>query len=253
MQVKFAYAASSMTRGGEASIGDAARVAAAPASETAAIATLESIQGWAVEPAPFDQEKKNKVQTASRSDRRARPPRRRSTSLSRVRPPALPPTRIGRAWPSARGYGGTFSASVWPAAQAMLEIGATILAGDVRARKVTSSALDAPLRRVGLQAASAAACRRLDADFAQHGEASARTSASVAAPLAFDAARAAPSAKKCADSSETPKMQTAMSTARASVRRGAIAFGGDGGSQEGAITLHDFKDGACAVLDVVQV
>lgn len=253
MQVKFAYAASSMTRGGEASIGDAARAVAAPASETAAIATLESIQGWVVESAPFDQEKKNKMQAASRSDRRVRPPRRRSISLSRVMPPALPPTRIGRARPSARRYGGIFSASVLPAAQAMLEIGATILAGGVRARKVTSSALDAPLRRAGWQAASAAACRRPDADFAQHGEASARTLASVAATLAFDAARAAPSAKKCADSSETPKMQKAMSTACASVRRDAIAFGGDGGSQEGAITLHDFKDGARAVLDVVQV
>jgi len=171
MQVKFAYAASSMTRGGEASIGDAARAAAAPASETAAIATLESIQGWAVEPAPFDQEKKNKVQTASRSDRRARPPRRRSTSLSRVRPPALPPTRIGRAWPSARGYGGTFSASVLPAAQAMLEIGATILAGGVHARKVTSQARGAQRRRAGPQACSMPVCRRWDADFAQHGEA----------------------------------------------------------------------------------
>lgn len=253
MQVKFAYAASSKTRGGEASIGDAARAVAAPASETAAIATLESIQGWAVESAPFDQEKKNKMRAASRSDRRARPPCRRSMSLSRMRALAILPSRIGRTRPSARRYGRTFSASVLPAAQATLEIGATILAGGVRARKVTSPALDAPLRRAGLQAASAAACRRPDADFARHGEASTRTLASVAAPLAFDAARAAPSAKKCADSSETPKMQKAMSTARASERRGAIAFGGDGGSQESAITLHDFKDGACAVLDVVQV
>lgn len=251
MQVKFAYAASSKTRGGEASIGDAARAVAAPTSETAAIATLESIQGWAVESAPFVQEKKNKLRAASRSDRRARPPCRRS--MSRARAPALLPTRIGRARPSARRYGRIFSASVLPAAQATLEIGATILAGGVRARKVTSPALDAPLRRAGLQAASAAACRRPDADFVRHGEASTRILASVAAPLAFDAASAASIAKKCADSSETPKMQKAMSTARASERRGAIAFGGDGGSQKSAITLHDFKDGARAVLDVVQV
>lgn len=253
MQDKFAYAASSMTRGGEASIGDAAWAVAAPASETAVVAPLESFQGRPIESAPFDQDRKNKMQAASRSDRRARSPRRRSTSLSRAMVPVFLPTRIERARPSARRYGGTFSARVLPAAQATLEIGATILAGGVRARKVTSSALDAPLRRAGLQAASAAACRRLDADFAQHGEASARTLASVAAPLAFDAARAAPSAKQCADSSETPKMQKAMSTACASMRQDAIAFGGGGGSQEGAITLHDFKDGARAVLDVVQV
>jgi hypothetical protein len=32
-----------------------------------------------------------------------------------------------------------------------------------------------------------------------------------------------------------------------------VTLGARGDSRDGAITLHDFKDSACAVLDVVEV
>jgi hypothetical protein len=141
---------------------------------------------------------------------------------------------------------------VLPAAQATLEIGAKILAGGVHARRVMSSALGACRHRVGVRAGSMPACRRPDADFAQHGEARSGTQAPVAAPFAVGAACAAPDALECADSFGAPEMREAMSTACASARPGPIAARVDDGSQEGAITLHDVKDRHHAVLDVVK-
>ena len=253
MQVKFAYAASGMTRGGEASIGVAARVAAAPTRETAAIVTLEHIVRSAVRFTPFDQHNENKKQAASRSTRHARPARPHRAALPRAAAWAILPTRIGRARSSACRYGGTFLASMLPAAQAALEIGAKILAGGVHARKVTSSALGARRRRVGLQAGSMPACRRPDADFVQYGDARSRTPAPVAASFALGAVCMAPDAKQYADSIETSETPEAMPTACASTRPGLIASRVADGSQEGAITLHDFKDSLHAVLDVVKV
>ncbi|WP_440545811.1 hypothetical protein [Trinickia sp.] len=199
-----------------------------------------------------EQDNENNQQAASRSIRHARPARRHRVAPSRAAAPATLPTRIGRARSSACRYGGTFSASVLPAAQATLEIGAKILAGGVHARRVMSSALGACRHRVGLQAGSTPACRRPDADLAQHDEARSGTPAPVAASFAVGAACAAPDARKCADSFEAPEMLEAMSTACASTRPGLIAASVDDGSQEGAITLHDVKDSRHAVLDVVQ-
>lgn len=253
MQVKFAYAASGMTRGGEASIGDATWVVAASICETATIVAVGSTLRSASCTAPLGRNNQNNEQAASRSNRHARLARPRRIAVSGATASAILPTRNGRARPGAYRFGGTFSASVWPAAQAALEIGATILAGGVRARKVASSALDAQRRRAGWKAAFMPVIRRPDADFAQHGEACARTLAPVAAPLAFDAACVAPGAKMCADWFETSRTPEAMSAARASARQVPIAGGVDGGSREGAITLHDFKDGVRAVLDVVKV
>jgi hypothetical protein len=241
MQVKFAYAASGITRGGEASIGIAAR-AGAPVNETAANVSVGQA-GWpAVRSVRLDQDKQNKKQAASRLSDHARPAR-----SHRLMPaPAIIPNRTGRARPSTRGYGGTFSLSVLPAAQAALEIGATILAGGVRAGKGIPSALDARRYRVGLQAGSMPACRHQDAGFARYGEDGIRT-------LALHAACAASGAKKCAASIETPKTLKAMTPAHERAWMALITLGGHGGSRDGAITLHDFKDSACAVLDVVKV
>ncbi len=253
MQVKFASAASSITWGGEASIGVAARAAAASTSKTATIVTFERTVRLAGRSAPVDQDNENKKQAASRSDRHARPARLHRVVSSRTAAQATLPTRIGRARSSACRYGGTFSASVLPATQAALEIGAKILVGGVHARKVMSSALAALRHRTGAQAGSMPAHRRQDADFAQHGEARSRTQAPVAAPFAIDADHAAPDAQKCADSIESPKRQETMSSTCASTRPGPIASRAEGGSQEGAITLHDFKDSLHAVLDAVEV
>lgn len=253
MQVKFAYAASSITRGGEASIGVAARAAAASRRETAAIVTFEHAVRSAVRFTPFDQDNKNKTQAASRSTRHARPARPHRAASTRAAARAILPTRIARAGSSACRFGGTFLASMLPAAQAALAIGAKILAGGVHARKVTSSALGARRCRVGLQAGSKPACLRPDADFAQHGEARSRTPAPVAASVALCAVCMAPDAQKYADSIETSETLEAMPTVCASTRPGPIASRVADGSQEGAITLHDFKDSFHAVLDVVKV
>jgi len=252
MQVKFAYAASGM-KGGEASIGDAARAVAAPTSETAALVPQGRTVRSRVCSAPFDQDNENKKQAASRFVEHARPARSHRSAHPRETASATLSTRIGRARPSARRSSGTFIASVWPGTQAALEIGATILAGGVRARKAMSSALDAQRRHDGPQVDSIPACRRPDAGFAQDGEVGTRTLAPVAAPFALDAGCAASGAKQCADSIETLETRKAMFTARASARPRSVAVCVEGGSQEGAITLHDFKDSERAVLDVVKV
>ncbi|WP_206953687.1 hypothetical protein [Trinickia acidisoli] len=135
-----------------------------------------------------------------------------------------------------------------PAAQAALEIAATILAGGMRAGKGMPSALSVQRwHRVDAQAGSTPACRHQDADFVQHDEARSRMWAPDAASVVFDAK------KKCADSIETPMTPKTMSTACASARPTPIALCADGGSRAGAITLHDFKDSVRAVLDVVEV
>ncbi|PMS15202.1 hypothetical protein C0Z18_28195 [Trinickia dabaoshanensis] len=246
MQVKFAYAATSNTKGGEASIGVAARAVAGPANETAAIVSLGPAGWMAACPAPLDQDKQNKKQAASRLSDHARPARSHRLVPSRTSAPAIFPTRTGRARMSTRGYGGIFSLSVLPAAQAALEIGATILAGGVRAGKGMPSALDAWRYRAGSQAGSSPACRRQEADFAPHGEARASTLVPEAALAAFDA-------KKCAASIETPKTLMAMTPTHASARMALITLDVRGDSRDGAITLHDFKDSVRAVLDVVEV
>jgi hypothetical protein len=251
MQVKFAYAASDM-RGGEASIGNAARAVAAPSSETAAFVPHGRTVRLTGCPAPFDQDNENKKQAASRFIEHARPARLHRIAHPRAAASATLPTRIGRAGSSACRFSGTFSVRVLPGTQAALEIGATILAGGVRARKVASSALDAQRRRGGPQVGSTPACRRPDADFAQAGEGRTRTLAPIAAPFALDAGCVASGAKQCADSIEMLETQQAMSSPSAR-QGGCIAVGVDGGSQEGATTLHDFKDSKRAVLDVVKV
>lgn len=252
MQVKFAYAASSM-RGGEASIGVAARAVAAPRSETAACVPSGRTVRVAVRFALFDQENKNNKQPASRFIKHARPARLPRNTHWREAAATTLSIRIGRARPSARRLSGKMSKRVLPGTQAALEIGATILAGGVRARKVASSALDAQRRRAGLQVGSIPAGCRADPDVAQVGEVRPRTLAPAAAPFALDAGWVASGAKQCADSIETLEAHKARSRARVSAQRGGIAVCAEGGSQEGAITLHDFKDSEPAVLDVVKV
>ena len=252
MQVKFAYAAS-RSRGGEASIGDAARAVAAPRSETAAFVPLGRAVRLTVRSAPIDQDNENKKQAASRFIKHARPARLLRSARWREAASATLSIRIERARPSARRLSGTFSASVLPATQAALEIGATILAGGVRARKVASSALDAQRRRAGPQVGSIPAGRRRELDFAQVGEDRPRTLAPAAAPFALDAGWVASGAKQCADSIETLEAHEARSAAHVSAWLDSIALCAEGGSQEGAITPHDFKDSEHAVLDVVKV
>jgi len=251
MQVKFAYAASSM-RGGEASIGVAARAVAAPRSETAAFLPSGRTVRLTVRFALFDQDNKNKKQAASRFIEHARPARLPRSVHWREAAATLS-IRIGRARPSARRLSGKLSKRVLPGTQAALEIGATILAGGVRARKVASSALDAQRRRAGPQVGSIPAGRRRELDFAQVGEDRPRTLAPAAAPFALDAGWVASGAKQCADSIETLEAHEARSAAHVSAWLDSIALCAEGGSQEGAITPHDFKDSEHAVLDVVKV
>ena len=246
MQVKFASAASSKTKGGEASIGVAAWAVAAPANPTAAIVTFGQTARLAASLASFCQDKENNKLAASRSNTDTRPVRPHRRALSRQPALAILPARIERARASACGHGGTFSANVLPAAQAAFEIGATILAGGVRAGKGMPSA---PLWRghhVGWLADSKPASRHQDADFAQLGEARFRTLAPVAAC-------AVSGAKKCAASMEVLKTLKAMPAAHASACKAFATFGAGGNSRDGAITLHDFKDSVRAVLDVVKV
>jgi hypothetical protein len=246
MQVKFASAASGITKGGEASIGVAAWAVAVSANEAAAIVTSGQAARSAVRPASFYTAKENKKQVASRLSGRVRPARPHRLVPRGTPVPAPLPTLIARPLSSAGEFGGTFSASVWPAAQATLEIGVTILAGGVYAGKEMPSALDARRCRVGLQAGSAPACRHPDADFAQFGEGRVRKVASNAVHAGFGI-------KKCAASIETPNTPKAMSTTHTGARTAPFTLGGHGGSRDGDITPHDFKDSGCAVLDVVKV
>jgi hypothetical protein len=246
MQVKFAYAAFGITKGGEASTGVVAWAVAAPANPTAAIVTFGQTARLAASLASFCRDKENNKLAASRSKRDTRPVRPHRQAPSRKPAPAILPTRIGCARASAGGYGGTFSASVLPAAQAAFEIGATILAGGVRAGKGMPSA---PLWRrhhVGGLADSMPASRHQDADFAQDGEDRFRTLAPVAAC-------AVSGAKQCAASIEVLKTLKARPAAHASARKAFATFGAGGNSRDGAITLHDFKDSVPAVLDVANV
>jgi hypothetical protein len=246
MQVKFASAASDITKGGEASIGVAAWAVAMSTNEAAAIVTSGQTARSAVGFASSFPDKENKKQVASRLSGRAQPARPHRLVPHGTPVPVPLPTLVARPISSERGFGGTFSASVLPAAQAALEIGATILAGGVHAGKEIPSALDARRYRVGLQAGLTPACRHQDGDFAQLGEGRVRKMASDAVHAVFDI-------KQCAASIETPNTPKAMSTTHASARKARIAFSVHGGSRDGAITLHDFNDSVRAVLDVVEV
>jgi hypothetical protein len=240
-------------RGGEASIGVAARAVAAPKSETAVFVPLGRALRLTVRCAFFDQDNENKKQAAARFIEHAQPARLPSSVLWREAATTTLSIRIGRARPSARRLSGKLSKRVLPGTQAALEIGATILAGGVRARKVASSALDAQRRRAGLQVGSIPAGRRRELGFAQIGEDRPRTLAPAAAPFALDAGWVASGAKQCADSIETLEAHQARDRAHVSACLGNLAVCAEGGSQEGAITLHDFKDSEHAVLDVVKV
>jgi hypothetical protein len=246
MQVKFAYAASGSTNGGVASIGVAAWAVAAPANQTAAIVTFGHTAQSAASSASLNQDNENNKLAAPQSSKHKRPVRQHRQVRSRTPAPAILPTRIGRARASACRHGGTFSASVLPAAQAALEIGATILAGGVRAGKGMPSAPLWRRHRVGWRADSMPAGRPQGADFAEHGEARVRTLAPVAA-------RAVSGAKQCAASIEVLKTLKATSAAHANARRALVTLGAGGSLRDGAITLHDFKDSVRAVLDVVEV
>jgi hypothetical protein len=246
MQVKFAYAASGIRKRGEASIGVAARAVAAPTNQTAAIVSLGQTARSAARSASFEQDKQNNKQAAPRSQDHAQPDRSDRFVRWRTAASAILLTRTGRARSSACGNGGTISASALPAAQAALEIGATLLAGGVCAGKGVPSAIDARRHRVGQQAGSTPASRYLDADFARHGEARFRT-------LVPDTAHAVSGVKKCAASIEMPKTLKAMPATHLSAGMAIITFGACGGSLGGDITLHDVKDSACAVLDVTKV
>ncbi len=175
MQVKFAYAACGIRKRGEASIGVAAWAVEAPANQTAAIVSSGQTAWSAARPVARGPDKENNKQAASRSKDFAQPDRSNRFVPSRTPASAVLLTRTGRARSSARGNEGTFSASVLPAAQATLGIGATLLAGGVLAGKGMPSALDARGLRVGPRAGSTPACRYQDADFAQHGEGRFRT------------------------------------------------------------------------------
>lgn len=244
MQVKFAYAASGITKGGEASTGVAAWAVAAPAIGRAAIVTFGQTAQSAARPAPLYQDKQNKKQVASRSKDHAQPDRCHRFVPWRTPASAILPTRAGRARTSACRKGGTFSASVLPAAQAALEIGATILAGGVRAGKEMPAAHDVPRHRIGARAALPPVSRSQDADFAQHGEARFRT-------LVLGAAYTASGVKKCAASIEMTKTLRAKPATHTSAGMVDFTLGAGGGSAGSAITLHGFKESARAVLDVV--
>ena len=246
MQVKFAYAACGIRKRGEASIGVAARAVAASASQTAAILSNGQPARSAVRPAPCEQHKQNNKQAALRSKERAQPDRSNRFVPLRASAAAILLTRTTSAPWSTRGNGGTFSTSVMSAAQAMLGIEATFLAGGVCAGKGVPSALDARRYRVGSRAGSTPAYRYQDADVAQHGEVRVRT-------LEPDAAHVASGVKKCAASIEMSKTLKAMPAPHISAGMDIITLGARGGSLGSAIALHDFKNGACAVLDVVKV
>ena len=246
MQVKFAFAASSMRKGGEASIGVAALVVAASGNRAAAIVILGRTVRSAASLASFHPDKQNKKQAAARSKQSVQPVRPYRFVPVRTPLPATLPTRTGFARQSACRNGGTFSANVLPAAQATLGIGATILAGGVRAGKGTPSALGMRRRCVGQRADCLPACRHQDADFAQHGEARFRTLVPKAARAAFDA-------KKCAASIEMPKTLRAMHTPHACAGTARLTLGAGGGSLGSDITLDDLKGSVRAVLDAVKV
>jgi hypothetical protein len=253
MQVKFAYAATSKASDGEASTGNAAEAAAVSADD-ATFVNPEHAAPLAAICAPFDKDNENGTPTASRFNKDAQPRGTRGGALRSATALAAIPTRIERVQRNANKYGGTISASVLPARQAALEIGAKILAGDgVRAGKVVDSALRAGRHRVSLRAGSALATQRQDADFVKHCDGRSRTPVRIYMPFAFDAARAAADALERADSIETSKMPEVTQASRERAQLGPVAFGGNGDSKEGAITLHDFKDSAKAVLDVVKV
>ena len=71
MQVKFASAASSKTKGGEASIGVAAWAVAVSTNETATIVTSGQTAWLAAAPASHFPDKQNKKQVAARLSGRA--------------------------------------------------------------------------------------------------------------------------------------------------------------------------------------
>ena len=246
MQVKFASAASSKTKGGEASIGVAAWAVAVSTNETATIVTSGQTAWLAAAPASHFPDKQNKKQVAARLSGCARPARLHRLVRGSTPASAILPIRSERSESSACAIGGKFSTSVCSATQAALEIGATILAGGVRAGKEMSSAPGARRDRVGLQAGSMPACRHQDAGFAQLGEGRFRT-------VASDAVHAALDTKQCAASIEAPNMPKAMITPHTRARPALITLGVQGGSRDGDITLHDFKDSVRAVLDVVKV
>jgi hypothetical protein len=157
--------------------------------------------------------------------------RRRAAFRAACRAGSMPiPTRAVRALVGVRATHGQISADLLPVARATSEFRATILAGEgVRARKAT------------------------DGDFVQYGGVSFGTPVRFDAPLAFGAAVWAASAIQRADRIEWPKLPITVQEERASARSGLSAFGDNGGSRHGAITLYDFKDSAAAVLDVVNV
>jgi hypothetical protein len=95
MQVKFAYAASGITRGGEASIGVAARAVATSIAETVAIGTQQQSVLPTRRSAPFscDRHHEKKTQAASRGSRPARPVRLSRSVPMRTAVLAMLPTR----------------------------------------------------------------------------------------------------------------------------------------------------------------
>jgi branched-chain amino acid transport system substrate-binding protein len=251
MQVKFASAAISKASVGEASTGGAAASAAASAGRATIVPPGQAALRAAIR-GLFKKHNEKMTPMASRFNKDTQPCGARS--LTRTRALAAIACRRERVQRSAGTYERIMSANMWSARQAALEIGAKILAGNgVRAGKVMDSAYCVVRHRVSSRAASTLAMQRQDADFEMPCEARFRMQVRIHAPFVFDTARAVTDALKRADSVETPKLPETTQASREGAQPGPVILGGNGVSKEGAATLHDFKDSAGAVLDVVQV
>lgn len=259
MHVQFAYAAIGQSSDGEASIGKAMAVAV-PKFSTALVGMS---QGCRLGPARARVVQDNEMLASAAHDEHGLVPpyadvaavTRRCVQRSwrRVPVPATTPFLVASFRWGAGPAGGIDSPSVWSVAQAVTGIGAKIPAGDgVRARGVVGSALGAGRHRVFLRAEGSLAGKRPKAWFVRYGEVRVRMPARLAAPTIPGAVAAPGAVVQRAGSSGTLEAPDAIAKPHAAAAR-AMVGGGESGSQGGAVTLHDFRDGSRAVLDVVKV
>lgn len=257
MHVQFAYAAIGQSSEGEASIGKAMAVAV-PKSSTALVGMS---QGCRLGPARARVVQDNEMlASAAHGEHRLVPPYvdvAAGTQRCVQRPwrgvPAATPFLVASFRWGAGPAGGVDSPGVWPAAQAVTGIGAKILAGDgVRARRVMGSALGAGRHRVFWRAGVSLAGKRRKAWFVRYGEVRFRMPARLAAPTIPGAVAVPGAVVRRAGSSGTLEAPDAIAKPHAAAAH-AMVGGDESGSQGGAVTLHDFRDGSRAVLDVVKV
>lgn len=259
MHVQFAYAAIGKSSDGEASIGKAAIAAVLPTFSTALVGTR---QGRRLGPARVSVVQDNEMPASVAhgglrfvrpcTDRTAAALRSVQCRWCRVTAPAATPFLVASIRWGAGLAGGIDSPGVWPEAQATIGVGAKIPAGDgVRARRVVTSALGAGRHRVFGRAGVSLAGKRQEAWFVRYGEARFRMLARLAASM-IPGAVTAPGAVQRADSNGPLDAPDAIATPPA-VAACAMVGGDESGSRGGAVTPHDFRDGSCAVLDVVKV